>query len=179
MNINAEDFGIEIDRIVKIAPDRDSVFCDGEQTGNFLLNRLVGLFEVEKIEGKLDRSGHQFAPDRFYVSGREREADPLAHVIRKEIIPSFRRFRNSDEVAAFEAAIHRGQHLGLCPVARRILFRYAQRERAGVDHEPCVVFVSYVGRTSTPPGRSTTSCAMQSRPSSSRSTHIAMICRGR
>lgn len=145
VNINAEDYGIEIDRIVKIAPDSDSVYCDGEQAGNVLMNRLVGLFEVEKTEKQLASGIHWFVPDRFYFSGRERDADQFLHVIRKEVVPHSKGFRSPSELSAFEAAIRADQHLRLCPVTQRILIRYAQRERVSAEHQSCVVFVSYGG----------------------------------
>jgi len=109
------------------------------------MNRFVGLFEVDKTEEELAAGVSRFIPDRFYVSGRERDADQFFHVIKKEVIPHSKRFRSLDEMSAFEAAIHADQHLGLCRVTRRILVRYAQRERVTFDHQPCTVFVSYGG----------------------------------
>ena len=53
VNVNAKDFGIELDKVVKIAPRSNAVLCDGEQTRNFVLNRLVGLFEVDSLNERL------------------------------------------------------------------------------------------------------------------------------
>jgi hypothetical protein len=126
-----------------VASDHDSVFCDGEQTGNFLLNRVVALFEVSKLEANLE--GNRFNPDRVYVTGKERDADQLSHIIRKEVIPHLKRFRNAEETAQFEQLVHVGSHLDLCPVTRRIVMRYKQREIAASEERRCTVFVSYGG----------------------------------
>jgi hypothetical protein len=49
LNINAEDFGIEFDRIAKLSVGPEAVFCDGELRSGLLLNRVVGLFALDHI----------------------------------------------------------------------------------------------------------------------------------
>jgi hypothetical protein len=50
LNLNAEDFGIEFDRIAKLSVGPQAVFCDGELRGRDLLNRVVGLFAVNSVQ---------------------------------------------------------------------------------------------------------------------------------
>jgi hypothetical protein len=44
LNINALDFGIEVDRIARLSIDEDAVLLDGELYGRNLINAPVGLF---------------------------------------------------------------------------------------------------------------------------------------
>ena len=72
LNINAEDFGIEFDRIAKLSVGPDAIFCDGELHGRELLDRVVGLFEVGKLLDRLSGGGEDGIPSRSDVLERPR-----------------------------------------------------------------------------------------------------------
>jgi hypothetical protein len=119
LNINAEDFGIEFDRVAKLAVGPDAVFCDGELLNGRLLDRVVGLFEVENVHTTLGAGAHAFTPDRFYWNGRERTGKDLAAVIDQ----SLRAHAGRPEVTS-EAAVGRHEvQLDLCPVTRNVIRR--------------------------------------------------------
>jgi hypothetical protein len=144
VTINAQDFGIEIDKVMKIAPDPDSVFCDGEQTGSFLVNRLVGLFPLDDVEGQIQRD-EKFVPKIFFLSGRTFEEKDFHAIVREELVSSLKDFRSLEEINLFTRAIDNGSHLNLCPVSRQIISRYLQYTNTRSTSSSCTVFISYGG----------------------------------
>ncbi len=62
VNINAADFGIELDRIARIAITDDVVLCDGECSEGRVLNRPVGLFEVGRFQQEVRMGRAAFSP---------------------------------------------------------------------------------------------------------------------
>ena len=67
LNMNAEDFGIELDRVVKINVSEDARVFDGEILNGRLLNRLVGLFRTDRLN---PRDGVlKFVPDKYFYDG--------------------------------------------------------------------------------------------------------------
>jgi hypothetical protein len=143
LNINAEDFGIEMDKVVKIGINRDVVVCDGEQTGNFIVNRLVGLFEVGRTDEHLAGGATEFLPDEFFFNARAQKERSLEAVVERELIPHLRVIRSKEEGREFAYCTNK---FGLCPVTRNILRRYARRDR-DLSQVPSQVevFVSYGG----------------------------------
>jgi hypothetical protein len=71
VNVNATDFGIEVDRIVRIELQKDAVLLDGEIVDGYALDRPIGLFEVGGFDAELRRGAREFLPALFFHSGRE------------------------------------------------------------------------------------------------------------
>ena len=123
VNINAEDFGIEFDRIAKLAVGPEAVFCDGEIRDGQLLNRVVGLFSTDRVQASLEDPRAEFMPDRLFWGGVERTGDDIKKVVelylnRVEIQRISRRPASSvDRTIRFE----------LCPVTRNIIRRYLRQ----------------------------------------------------
>jgi hypothetical protein len=148
LNINAEDFGIEFDRIAKLTVGPQAVFCDGELRGDQLLNRVVGLFQIERIIKEMDAGQNQFIPNRVYWDGEERTGeDP------KAVIGAFLGRRGSSW-AYMEESLRRqadpatpGDPLDLCPVTRAIIGRHKKLRDADQQSPPPVnpfeVFLSF------------------------------------
>ena len=148
LNINAEDFGIEFDRIAKLCVGRDAVFCDGEIVAGQLLNRVVGLFAVETLDAAMATGETCFRPDRFFWNGIERTGDDLQEVLI-EFATALSRTGLTTAENATPAAINRAG-FNLCPITRNVVRRY-QHLTAGdravfTTPEPeqkCDVFVSF------------------------------------
>ncbi len=123
LNVNAEDFGIEVDRIAKIFLPEDVVLLDGEIIGEKVLDRPVGLFAVEALLAQLGSQGSQsFLPEFFFLHGRRYEGSEFASVIDKDVLPALPELRTKPEVDHFKSLKNR---FGLCPVTRSLLRRYA------------------------------------------------------
>ena len=73
LNIRAEDFGIEVDRLAKISLDEGVTLCDGELVEGQLVNSVVGLFEMHKMMDAVKAKKREFLPDRFFHNGRSFE----------------------------------------------------------------------------------------------------------
>lgn len=122
VNINAEDFGIEIDRVAKIAIGPEAVLCDGEVVQGQLLNRVVGLFEVEQFNRNMAIGRAEFFPDRVFFSGRDRSGDNLQQVVGE--------YLESLESRGVWAKYTRPEweaaepKFGLCPVTDTLIRRY-------------------------------------------------------
>ena len=139
VNINAEDFGIEIDRVAKIAVSDTAVFCDGEVDGDQLVNSPVGLFEVERVWEQLGRES-SFIPTCFYFDtlrvgeprtdrydtghrdGRDVEAR-LRKIIDGDFVKGLQTIRSREELEKFGDEKNK---FTLCPVTERIVERYCQ-----------------------------------------------------
>ena len=125
LNLNAEDFGIEFDRIAKLSVGPEAIFCDGELRGDKLLNRVVGLFAVNRVHDLLVQGEHHLLPDRIFWDGEDRTGDdPM------DVIELFLEGRNSSwpqlrETLQENAAPNPpGDPLDLCPVTRTIIERH-------------------------------------------------------
>ena len=138
LNINAEDFGIEVDRIAWLGLDEDAVLMDGEPTEGAerrLVNAPIGLFDMERVNETLrrgaDRGEPEFLPDLIYQDLGKidlRDCDDrqkrtaLGEVIERFLsglgsaLPAEKRER----WAKFRAKYR------LCPVSGAIIERYAR-----------------------------------------------------
>lgn len=121
LNINAEDFGIEIDRVAWINVDAEAVLGDGEMGENYLVNSPIGLFEVGRFNNELARDSREFVPDLFFYDLRRHTATELERIIQDEFMPRISKKLGEGEIREFHSAPHR---LDLCPVTRRIVRRY-------------------------------------------------------
>ena len=122
LNINAEDFGIEIDRVAKMAVDPKAVFCDGEVVRGNLLNRVIGLFEVHRFNAAMAAGKREFFPDRVFWSGRDRSNDGVRLVVSEYLADVFeRRVWAMDVHPEYETTECK---FGLCPVTRNLIRRF-------------------------------------------------------
>ena len=147
ININAEDFGIEIDRVAKLNVDENIILCDGEilrQQTQQLLNRPVALFEVEKFNRALSDGARKFIPDCIFYSAERYGSEALPRLFETLL-----QIRTKKERRQFEATEYK---FDLCPVTRRIIQRYLDLEtgeRKSVHkslsggHTPYDVFLSF------------------------------------
>jgi hypothetical protein len=122
LNINAEDFGIEIDRVAKLALGSGSVvLCDGEMVRGLPLDRVIGLFETGRFHAALAAGRAEFFPDRVFHHGLDRTADGIHRVVEAYLEDVTRRGVWAPDVReAYEAATCR---FGLCPVTRNLIRR--------------------------------------------------------
>ena len=139
MNINALDFGIEIDHVVKINVGNDVVICDGEIAGNRLLNRVVGLFRVDKVNQRVAKN--QFIPDRFFYDGKAYDGSRFRHLMEIRFLRDVASLRQRYELERYKSTPNK---YDLCPVTRGVIRRYVQ---SGVPAVPSPhkmdIFISF------------------------------------
>ena len=129
LNVNAEDFGIEIDRVAKMSIGPRAVLCDGEVVRGHLLNRLVGLFSVQGFNAAMASGRNEFYPDRLFWSGREHCPDDLSSLVVEYLDDVERRgVRAAGARSDWETANSR---FALCPVAETVVKRYLRSEHNG------------------------------------------------
>jgi hypothetical protein len=127
LNINAEDFGIEFDRIAKLSVGPEAVFCDGELRSGLLLNRVVGLFAVDRVHELLAQEARRFLPDRFFWNGEDRTGDELTAVIESYLRTRGSSWANLEQSLRKHAAPQAPRDpFDLCPVTRTIIGRHRQ-----------------------------------------------------
>ncbi len=129
VNINALDFGIEVDRILRIDMDRDLRgelrILDGEPKGtDELLNRPVGLFKVRELNEALAEGRTAFIPDFFFHSAKKRSGSSFKNYVQP---PLNALLRSVEDRQPYEDEEHK---FGLCPVTERIVRRYGQSLQA-------------------------------------------------
>jgi len=149
LNINASDFGIELDRVVKINASDDVVICDGEIADGRLLNRLVGLFRTDRLNSGLGQSA--FTPDRFFYDGVPYAGSEFEELMASRFVGDIAEVRPPADVRAWEDAPVK---FDLCPVTRRIVDRYS-RTLVGIQ-EPAGqfdVFICFGGSDATLAGQ--------------------------
>ena len=142
LNINAEDYGIEIDKVAKIHLDEDVILCDGEMMEDRLVNTPVGLFKVERLNEEIfDRS--EFIPDLFYFNAERRQGADLARTLRDEFFPHIRPVRSVQAINDYQAERRK---YSLCPVTKRIIKRFLKLQQVPVPAArpgPFDVFISF------------------------------------
>jgi len=127
LNINAQDFGIEFDRIAKVSVGPESIFCDGELRGCELLNRVVGLFAVGRVHELLAQGAGRFLPDLVFWNGEDRTGDEPTSVIEDFLQHRGSSWAQVEETLRKNAAPNPpGDPLDLCPVTRTIVERHRQ-----------------------------------------------------
>jgi len=123
LNINAIDFGIEVDRIAWMEVGEGALLCDGDLSRGRLLNRLIGLFEIHSMHQELGAGSQRFIPERFYHNLKEYKGYEKADfeaIVRTELRPTI---RGTDDEEDWEAAEALPNQWDLCPVTRRLLSR--------------------------------------------------------
>ena len=130
ITITAEDFGIEVDRVAKMTIDEDATLLDGEIYGSRLLNRPVGLFEVEKLDAAVEKGQTCFLPDRYFYGvpkpgSKEsyyRGSEWLGHAA-PALLADVKAWRPPEQVQDFVTCQLK---FDLCPVTRRMIQRLVQ-----------------------------------------------------
>ena len=165
LNINAEDWGIEVDRVAHIRFAGDVILFDGEIGDGYLVNSPVGLFSVERFESDFDNGSNEFCPDVFFFDAcrysppaeSHTRAATIRRVINENFLPGARKHFLADEETIYQKACDEGVDLDLCPVTRRIVHRYINnRPKAASIHPPAhesdsplpEIFISYASEDS-------------------------------
>jgi hypothetical protein len=123
VNINARDFGIEVDKIARMTVNDRLVLCDGEVTAHRALNRPVGLFAVRRVQDQIREGRTNFIPDRFFHGGKRYRGKEIEAFLRKTLLPEIRTWRSKRDVDLFEKATS-AERLRLCPVTGSIIRRH-------------------------------------------------------
>ncbi|MEO8257593.1 MAG: hypothetical protein ABI868_09645 [Acidobacteriota bacterium] len=129
VNINAADFGIELDRIARITVNERLVLCDGELNAQRALNRPVGLFDVSRLQQALLAGRTSFVPDRFYSGGTVRPGDAIAGFLNRTLRRDMKRWRSAPDISRFDSTPD-DQKLNLCPVTAGIIRRHIASARS-------------------------------------------------
>jgi hypothetical protein len=120
LNMNALDFGIELDRVVKLNVGEDVIVCDGEVVEGRLLNRVVGLFKVQDLDKQLADGTTEYIPDRFYYRGKLYPGAKLKTLTARRFLHDIS-WQGEKVTEAYKGAALK---YDLCPVTRRIVSRY-------------------------------------------------------
>jgi len=149
LNINALDFGIEIDKVVKINLDQEEaglesyiIFLDGEIIENQLVNAPVGLFEVSKLNAAMRKGKTEFIPDIFFWNAEKYDGSKFLEVLNDSFIPYISKIIHKHEIKNWERCENK---LDFCPITRRIIQRSIslQASQPGMPPGPCEVFLSF------------------------------------
>ncbi len=130
LNINAEDFGIEVDRIAHLNIAEDTILCDGEIIDGHLLNRVIGLFKVDETNLRVLSGETSFLPSHIFHSAKRLDDGSELDSEVKQFIKDARCIRTKKELEDFEKGLKGGEPYGLCPVSKRIIRRYAKLQQA-------------------------------------------------
>lgn len=143
LNVNADDFGIEIDNIGHIHLTEDAILADGEMLDGKLLSRVIGLFEVDRLNAALENEADELVPDRIFYDAVDEKGEELEGIVAR-YIRSIEPFRSRTVRTHWSKARRK---YDLCPVTRRIIRRYMALERSPVEVEtgPFQAFISYGG----------------------------------
>jgi hypothetical protein len=125
VNVNATDFGIELDRVARMSVGGEIAVCDGELLGERKINRPVGLFRVEKMHERLAGNASRFEPDLLFHEGLRKDASRLDAVVAREYMPGQSHYRTPQEQAHFQQVRSDQLQYDLCPAARNLIRRFA------------------------------------------------------
>jgi hypothetical protein len=144
VNINAIDFGIEIDKIAKISVGRKATILDGEIINNSLLRCPIGLFEVNKLSHPIKQE-QNFFPDRLFYDGIEREKGELYKMISDEFWPRLLNPRNPiRSVSGKKRWANEKFKYKFCPVTKALVHRHrCCASTSATPEEIYDVFISY------------------------------------
>jgi hypothetical protein len=142
LNINAEDFGIEVDKVAKIHLDENAILMDGEITGNRLVNSVIGLFEVSRFNREFIGGRNEFYPDYFFYNADSWDVDQLESKIAL-YMDKIGDLRAENEKIDYASCSNK---FALCPVTKKILARYlslqSEKQHKGNDFD---IFISFGG----------------------------------
>jgi hypothetical protein len=142
LNINAEDFGIETDKIAHINLDPFDILMSGETLAGRQFNTPIGLFDVNRFTEESIESGAEMLPDKFYFNAVSYDGSCFKEITDSEIMPYIGRYRSKEEHKQWDAT---GKRFGLCPVTKQILKRYIPLKKYGESVKDCVfdIFISF------------------------------------
>jgi len=133
LNINAEDFGIEVDRIAKIYLVDDDMVFDGELLFGGLINAPIGLFNIDRFSSKTFNNTSNIYPDWFYSNGTlhegdskevtDREGKSIRYTIENKFIPHAKKYISPAELKKWYSTSPEERYR-LCPVTEKIIKRY-------------------------------------------------------
>jgi hypothetical protein len=126
LNINARDFGIEIDRVAKFTLDEGTMLCHGEIKRNELFNRPIGLFEIQRMNDEIRNNSNEFIPDCIFYDGKENNGEELEKIMSTKFIPAVSDIRKPEQMVEYTKTNNK---YNLCPAARNIIRRYAALDR--------------------------------------------------
>lgn len=146
LNVSAADYAVEVDRVAKVHVRPGATILDGEIHGAEVVDRPVGLFDVERFAAKVEASEREFLPDVLFVSGRRvvGSEERMREEITRHCATGMRPLREKAENAYWDRCVRqheggrgsgRGRGSGfplfdLCPVTRQLAARYVAREAA-------------------------------------------------
>jgi len=121
LNINAEDFGIETDKIAHINLDPFDILLSGEIIAGRHFNTPIGLFDTSRFTDESIESGGEMLPDKFYFNALSYDGSCFKDITESEIIPYIGKYRSKEEHEMWDSTLNK---FGLCPVTKQILKRY-------------------------------------------------------
>ncbi len=124
LNINAADFGIEIDKIGVFEIGHDCELLDGEIVDGRLLNRPIGLFDIGRVDEILQAEVQ--VPDWIFFRGICSGGAAFEKVTTQDFrqhLEKQPRIRTEEKIEKWLAQSPSVRH-GLCPVTRQILDRF-------------------------------------------------------
>jgi hypothetical protein len=143
LNINAEDFGIEVDRAVSIALPETAVICDGELLSDTLLNSPIGLFEVGKLHADISKGAVDFRPSILFHDARRHDPAKLDTVV-KAFLQEKKRNGLWPDIERQQLEDAGEDRFDLCPASRNIIRRcMGLTYRGPVPQDKVDVFLSF------------------------------------
>lgn len=126
VNVTAQDFSIELDKIARIQVEPKVLLLDGEIIEYKLLGRPIGLFEVQKTEEKLLAGDTEFYPEIVYYFGNPRPAnrEVMLDMVGNRYIPRLIKERIRDE-RHLSRLKQCDNMFSMCPITNRMIRRYA------------------------------------------------------
>ena len=126
ININATDFGIEIDKIAHFEVGENAIFidgelCEGNAPGYHIENAPIGLFEVMKLNKLITSGAIEYIPDFFFWTGKKYDGRRIEEIIREYFIPSMAKDMTEIDKNYFD--LQKEHILDLCPVTLNIIRR--------------------------------------------------------
>jgi len=144
LNINALDFGIELDKIAKFSVDAKSVLLDGEIIDQKLLDRPIGLFSAQRLEELILTDQTQFLPEILFHSGRNQSDKSLDEIVLGSYAAMLEREGLRERKQTQKLQRNKDKY-DLCPVTRRIIRRYLLHRavRSPIRNGSHELFISY------------------------------------
>jgi hypothetical protein len=142
LNINAIDFGIEVDRVARITIAPQTILFDGESWGEIVVNSPVGLFEVGRFNKLMANCSHEFLPDVFFYDAQCYEnGEQAIEKAVNEYVHRISKYRSKDALDEYQKC---QLTFDLCPVTRRIIQRYLSTltEKARGEYDTFISFPS-------------------------------------
>lgn len=145
MNINATDFGIEIDRVANVSVSDKAIIFDGEISDNIPVGAPIGLFPVEDLDAivkranaESDESGEPAStrttafPTKFFYDAKryDNSQGHLQDLVRDVYIRRLLRTQvlSDGDVSAWQRAETDGKAYCLCPVTHAIISRFIKHK---------------------------------------------------